>query len=559
MICHFDGSGYTVIRAFRRLMARILQPCTRTDPRLGWNDLWDERHFAASTDRGTVDRMSNPGTKLRRADKRRSRRGARLILLLNLIGSVTWAQSLVIRHVTVIDGTDHAARAGMTVVIVGDRIAAVRPWKNTKIPANAQVVDGRGRFLIPGLWDMHAHGASDDRAPWSHLLFLANGVVGVRDMAGPPDARAWRVRHASSGNRSISVYLGSPIVDGPNPVWADSMVAADEAQGREVVDQQQQRGADFIKVYSRLPRDVYFAIADEAHKRGIPFEGHVPESVTVAEASDAGQKSIEHLTFVAEGCSREEATILAEQRSVNGVFRSPSATMEEKLDAGKRWIRIEARKHATYDEATAQSLFARFVRNGTWLCPTLTLIRGQMDEPLPLSDPRLNYLSKAVRAFWDAGYYKHLPAVARDPLMALAKVDFDDSLKIVGRMHRAGVNLLAGTDTMNPQCFPGFGLHDELALLVDAGLSPLAALQSATRNAAQFMGTLDVRGTIETGKKADLVLLDKDPLADIKNTRSIEAVVLNGKLMPRATLERMLAEARTLASRPDSGGPGKRN
>jgi imidazolonepropionase-like amidohydrolase len=493
------------------------------------------------------------------ADRRSSSCGVRLILLLNLLGTLTWSQPLVIRGVTVIDGTDHAPRPDMTVMIVGDRIAAVSPSKNTKIPTNARVVDGSGKFLIPGLWDMHAHGASDVRAPWSHLLFLANGVVGVRDMAGPPDAHAWRLGHTSSDNRSVSVYLGSPIVDGPSPVWADSIIAANEAQGREVVDQQQQRGADFIKIYDRLPRDVYFAIADEAHKRGIPFEGHVPESVTVAEASNAGQKSIEHLTFVAEACSREEAPILAEQRSVNEVFRSPSATMEEKVAAGKRWIRMEARKHETYDEAAAQSLFARFVRNGTWLCPTLTLIRGQMDEPLPLDDPRLNYLSKAVRAFWDAGYHKHLPAAARDPLIASAKVDFEDSLKIVGRMHRAGVNILAGTDTMNPQCFPGFGLHDELALLVDAGLSPLAALQSATRNAARFMGTLEVLGTIETGKKADLVLLNKDPLADIHNTRSIEAVVVNGQLMPRATLEEMLAEAQALASRPDAGGPGKRN
>jgi imidazolonepropionase-like amidohydrolase len=495
----------------------------------------------------------------RRTFGRRSSRGMRLALLLNLLGSLALSQSLVIRRVTVIDATDHAAQPDMTVVVVGDRIAAVSPSKKTKTPANGRVVDGRGKFLIPGLWDMHAHGASDDRAPWSHLLFLVNGVVGVRDMAGPPDAHAWRIQHASSNNRSVSVYLGSPIVDGPSPVWADSIVAANEAQGREIVDQQQQRGADFIKVYDRLPRDVYFAIAEEARKRGLPFEGHVPESVTAAEASDAGQKSIEHLTFVAEACSREEASILAEQRSVNEVFRSPTAPMNEKLAAGKRWIRMEARKHETYDEAVAQSLFARFVRNGTWLCPTLTLIRGQMDEPLPLNDPRLKYLSKAVRAFWDAGYYKHLPAAARDPLMASAKVDFEDSLKIVGRMHRAGVNILAGTDTMNPQCFPGFGLHDELALLVDAGLSPLAALQSATRNAAQFMGALDVRGTIETGKKADLILLDKDPLADIHNTRSIEAVVVNGKLMPRVTLEQMLAEAQSLASRPDAGGPGKRN
>jgi imidazolonepropionase-like amidohydrolase len=132
----------------------------------------------------------------------------------------------------------------------------------------------------------------------------------------------------------------------------------------------------------------------------------------------------------------------------------------------------------------------------------------------------------------------------------LTKAQFDESMKIVGLMYKAGVPLLAGTDAMNPQCYPGFGLHDELGLLVDAGLSPLAALQAATRNAAQFMGQLDRRGTIEPGKVADLVLLDKDPLADIHNTRSIQAVVLGGKLFSRADLDAMLAKAQTLANQP---------
>jgi imidazolonepropionase-like amidohydrolase len=133
----------------------------------------------------------------------------------------------------------------------------------------------------------------------------------------------------------------------------------------------------------------------------------------------------------------------------------------------------------------------------------------------------------------------------------LTKAEFDESMKIVGLMYRAGVPILAGTDAMNPGCFPGFSIHDELALLVDAGLSPLAALQTATRNAAQFMGQLDRRGTLEAGKIADLVLLYADPLADIHNTRSIRAVVLNGKLYSRETLDAMLANAQALANRQD--------
>jgi imidazolonepropionase-like amidohydrolase len=472
-------------------------------------------------------------------------------------GCSAWPQSLAIERVTVIDATGRAAEADRTVLIDRDRIAAIGPSKTTAVPKNARVVDGSGKFLIPGLWDMHVHGASDTRAPWSHLLFLANGVVGVRDMSGPADAHTWRAAQASSEDPSPHVYLGSPIVDGPDPVWPDSIVAADEAQGREIVDQQQQRGADFIKVYSRLPRDVYFAISDEAKKHGIPFEGHVPESVTAAEASDAGQKSIEHLTGVDSGSSRDETEIRVELKHLEELFREPNATVAQKMDSGKGIIDFNLRIVATYDEATARSLFARFVKNGTWQCPTLTLLRAQIDDPLPTNDPRLNYLSKEVRAKWEDGYYKGFPPPARAAMVNLTRVQFDESKRLVGLMNRVGVHILAGTDTMNPQCFPGFGIHDELALLVDAGLSPLAALQAATRNAAQFVGQIGRSGTIEVGKAADLVLLAKDPLVDIHNTRTIEAVVLGGRFFSRAALDAMLAKAQTLANGEDTAGAGK--
>jgi Amidohydrolase family len=376
-------------------------------------------------------------------------------------------------------------------------------------------------------------------------------------MFGLPDANAWRATQVSSQGPSPTIYLASPVLDGPNPYWPSSIVVTNEAQGRAVVDEQQHRRADFIKVYDKLPRNVYYAIADEAKKRGIAFEGHVPESITAAEASDAGQKSIEHLTRVALGSSREEASIGAEMRRLEVLFRAPDATMQQKIDIGKGIIGLDMRIVTTYDEATALALFARFAKNGTWQCPTLTLMRGYMDVPVPADDPRLAYLSKPLRARWDDGFYRKLPPEPRAGMAKVTQMEFDESLKIVGGMYRAGIPLLAGTDAMNPECFPGFGIHDELVLLVDAGLSPLAALQAATRNAAQFMGQLDRRGTIEAGKIADLVLLNKDPLADIHNTRTIQAVVLNGKLFPRAALDAMLAKAQTLASREDEGAAEK--
>ncbi len=484
-------------------------------------------------------------------------RSLHLVLFLASLVACSWSQPLAIKHVTMIDATGRVPQLDTTVITDGDRIIAVGPSRKTHIPAKAVAVDGAGKFLIPGLWDMHVHGASDVRAPWSHLLFLANGVVGVRDMAGPPDAHAWRAAQASNQDPSPTIYLGSPIVDGPNPVWPDSIVVANEARAREVVEQQKERGADFIKVYSKLSRDAYFAIADEANKCAIPFAGHVPESVTAAEASGAGQKSIEHLTRVADGCSKDEKSIDSEMQQQEALFRAPGATMAQKIGSGKNIIGLNIRVVETFDAATAQSLFALFVKNKTWQCPTLTLLRAQIDVPLNANDPRLKYLSAEVRARWDAGYYKNIPPEPRAAIVKLSRLQFDESLRLVGLMFRAGVPLLAGTDAMNPQCFPGFGLHDELALLVDAGLSPLAALQAATRNAADFMGQSDRRGTIEVGKIADLVLLDKNPLADIHNTRSIQAVVLGGKLFPRSALDAMLVKAQMLSSSHDPSGSGK--
>jgi imidazolonepropionase-like amidohydrolase len=463
-----------------------------------------------------------------------------LILLCILWAPFMQAQTLAIQHVTVIDATGKPAQPDLTVVIEGGRIASVTPSAKAKIPKGAQIVDGVGKFLIPGLWDMHAHDLTDtfphEGVPfwWSYGLYLANGVVGVRDMWGPEDANAWRAKLAASGKLAPMMYSGSPIIDGPKPVSKEMISVATEAQGREVVDRYKDHGSDFIKVYERLPRDVYFAIADEARKRGIPFAGHVTHSVTVAEASDAGQKSMEHLFGVELACSIQGEEALRAGRGRRGLVDS---------------LLMYGRALKTYDDAKAQSLFARFVKNGTWQCPTLTVHRMNafQNDPQVTNDDRLKYIPKRARA--DGDWAKPLYKDATPEDWAGIRAKFREDLKFVGRMHRAGVGIIAGTDVMSPYCFPGFSLHDELALLVEAGLSPMEALQSSTKEAARFMDQLDRRGTIEPGKIADLVLLDRDPLADIHNTRSIRAVVLGGKLMPRAELDSMLTQAEVSAAK----------
>jgi imidazolonepropionase-like amidohydrolase len=468
----------------------------------------------------------------------------RLVLLCSLLWvQLAWAQPLVIKRVTVIDATGKPAQPDMTVVIAGDRIAEISPGTKAKIPNGAQVVDGTGKFLIPGLWDMHAHSAANARTTWSYLLYLANGVVGVRDMNGPSDANAWRAQHAAFDRPSPSIYLGGPIIDGPRPMSPNFVAIASEAQGREVVAQQQQRGADFIKVYSFLPRDIYFAIAGEARKRGIPFVGHVPIAVRAAEASAAGQKSIEHLTQVAAGCSTQEEAVIAQ---ATAMLAGPPMGPNQ----NPRFL-AELRSFEAYENGKAQALFAQFVKNGTWQCPTLTSLRiiPRLNDAQFVDDDRLKYVPQGTRSYWrNARNDPLFKDMTSEGWTAVRRV-FNENMRLVGRMHRAGVSILAGTDVLWFYCFPGFSLHDELALLVEAGLSPMAALQSSTSNAARFMGQFDRRGTIETGKLADLVLLDKDPLADIHNTRSIQAVVLNGRFMPRATLDAMLAEAEALANK----------
>jgi imidazolonepropionase-like amidohydrolase len=468
------------------------------------------------------------------------------LLLCTLLSAFAWSEALVIQRVTVIDGTGGPALAGMTVMVEQDRIAAIAPSDKLKTPAGSQVVNGTGKFLIPGLWDMHAHdfatSPGDDDGTWSYPLYLANGVVGVREMWGPEDANAWRAAHARYRKPSPSAYVASPIIDGPRP--PDGTVhVADAAQARAAVDRYQANGADFIKIYTLLPRNAFFAIADEAHKLGISFVGHVPDAVSVEEASDAGQKSMEHLIGVPLGASTEEVALFR-VKPLHGTFGDYDTTGEDY----RRYLRA----YATYDESKAATLFARFIKNGTWQCPTLVEERSwaHLDDDKFKHEEWALFVPYKDRSWWTKMSKDMTAADWADAHRLLP-----EELKFVGHMYRAGVGILAGSDVLGgPYLFPGFSLHEELALLVEAGLPPMAALQAATINAARFMGQADRRGTIEVGKVADLVLLDRNPLGDIHNTTSIRAVIQGGKLMSRASLDAMLAEAEALAAKSAPNG-----
>jgi imidazolonepropionase-like amidohydrolase len=204
----------------------------------------------------------------------------------------------------------------------------------------------------------------------------------------------------------------------------------------------------------------------------------------------------------------------------------------------------------TYDAAKAAALFARFKKNGTWQVPTLTVLRAiaNLDDKDFTNDKRLKFMPPGIRAFWSPKNDFRLKSMTPEDY-AFGRKQFKRNMELVGAMHRAGVGLLAGTDVMNPYCFPGLSLHDELELLVEAGLSPMAALQTATRGPAEYLRQLKDFGTVEQGKIADLVLLEADPLQDIKNTRKIASVIIGGKLLTREVLDKALADVEAEANK----------
>jgi imidazolonepropionase-like amidohydrolase len=465
------------------------------------------------------------------------------LLLFLVAPSVLGAEqnSLVFIHATVIDATGAPAQPDVTVLITGDRITGMGPSADLRFPTNAVVVDATGKFLIPGLWDMHVHGYEQDYLP----LFIANGVTGIRIMWGMPLHHEWRKEIESGSLLGPRMLIASAIVDGPKPVWPGSLTAGNAAEGRQAVLEARQSGADFVKVYSLLPREAYFAIADEAKKQGIPFEGHVPIAVSAGEASAAGQKSIEHLTGILPACSSREDYLL---KSSQEALATVLTTTDEPASIIPRTLHLGQVALETYSPLRAEALFAEFKTNHTWQCPTLTVLHNItfIDDPSLARDSRLKYMSRDIRLSWDpARDFRFQNRTSED--IALGKKVYQKELELVGAMQRAGVDILAGTDTGNPYCLPGFGLHDELGLLVQAGLTPMQALQAATLNPARFMGREKDLGTIEPGKLADLLLLDANPLADIANTRKIDAVVYGGRLYSRTALDGMLARVETFA------------
>lgn len=438
---------------------------------------------------------------------------------------------LQIGDVTVVDVKGGPPQNHRCVIVQGDSIADVSGLERCeKKNRKAAHIDGKGKFLIPGLWDMHVHMVFGDWFPRGKEvtvpLFIANGITGVRDMGGEIEIlQEWRKEISAGTFIGPRIVMSGPMLDGPQPRFPSSIAVKTPEDGRRAVDDLKKRGADFIKLQSLIPREGVFAIAEEAKKQNITFVGHVPDSVRASEMSNAGQKSFEHLIGIFEG----------------------SSPLEDEFIKGNK---SEGKFLSTYDPQRARALFALLANNQTWQCPTLVWERGGnlIDQTDFAADSRAKY----VPAYWKNVTWKRFTDEIEHDFntddRATRKAFVAKELEVVNEMHHAGIPFLAGTDTPpGVYIFPGFSLHEELQRFVAAGFTPLEALQTATLNPAKFLRMEDRLGTIEKGKFADMVLLDADPLEDISNTQKIGAVIVNGRYLSRAELDRMLADVEKAA------------
>ncbi len=425
-------------------------------------------------------------------------RGAAAILLLSAFAG---AQDLLIRDVTVLPMEGGRRLPGRSVVVRDGTIDAVVEGAPRDPPGIA--IDGTGLYLLPGLCDMHVHNWYEEE----HVLFLANGVTTVRNLWGTPQHLRWRKEIASGERTGPRIFTSGPILDGAKPIWEGSVPVATPEEARRVVAAQAEAGYDAIKVYNGLRADVYAALVAEARRRGMRVEGHVPYEVGLERALRARQDSIEHL----EGYGAWEGYFVPAQ------------------------VRAWA-------ERTAGA--------GTWNCPTLVVYRkfvAPEEARLLLAAPEMRFVPPRLLATWDPGRDFRIREMSG---AQFARNRRSHALKeqTVRLLHEAGARLLLGTDSANPNVVAGWSAHEELALLVEAGLRPWEALACATRNAGEYLK--QPLGRVEPGYLADLLLVEGDPFADVRHAARIVGVVAGGRWFPRARLDGMLTEVAASYARP---------
>jgi imidazolonepropionase-like amidohydrolase len=430
----------------------------------------------------------------------------------------TYSQGVVaFVDVTVIPMDRERRLPGQTVVVRGDRIVELGPVATVTVPDGATRVEGKGKFLIPGLAEMHAHipggQASDSAVERTLFMYLAGGLTTIRGMLGHPRHLELRARAARGELLSPTIYAAGPSLNGNS--------IPDPAAARKAVIEQKEAGYDLLKVHPGVSREAFDTLVATARRVGIPFAGHVPTEVGVAHAIESKYATIEHLDGYIEAMVRDGAPVGADQSAFFGL------NLGEYLDESKMPALVAATKKA-----------------GVWNVPTQVLLENLVlvESSAELTKrPEMKYVMPEMLAQW---------AQVKDNMLAetgstaeSARRTIEVRRRLIKALHDAGAGLLLGSDAPQVYNVPGFSTHRELESLVAAGLTPYQALETGTRNVARYFGTTRETGTVERGKRADLVLLEADPLVDIRNTTKRAGVMLRGRWLPQAEIEGRLASS----------------
>ncbi|HEY0504220.1 MAG TPA: amidohydrolase family protein [Lysobacter sp.] len=441
---------------------------------------------------------------------------------------------LLIRDATVVDVVSGSLQPHRSIAVRDGRIVAVVDAKQARAYDAPNVLDARGKFALPGLWDMHVHFGGGDALIEENRnllpLYLAHGITAVRDAAGDlsPSVFEWRDAVAKGELAGPRIFTSGPKIEGYKSIWPGDLEIGSVAELDAALDRLQGWKVDFVKITDNtLSPELFLAAVKEADTRGLKTSAHVPYALTLEEVSAAGLDSIEHLDYAFKAGSPLEKSLGA--KIAKGGISS--------RDAWTQW-------NATFDPARAMDAYRNLARHGTAITPTINGSRvvTYLDQDDHRDDPYLKYIGPGLQAT----YTWRVERAAKDDAQAVARRHerFEKSATVLPMLQEAGVTILAGTDAgfLNSYNYPGIGLHQELGWLVHYGLTPAQALQAATINGARFLGHADEYGTLEAGKVADVLLLEADPLRDIAATRKIHAVVQHGQVHDRADLDAMLAD-----------------
>jgi imidazolonepropionase-like amidohydrolase len=430
------------------------------------------------------------------------------------------ASMYAITDVAIVDVENGIAVPGQTVIVVGDRIDKIGVQGKLGIPEGAQIISGQGLYLMPGLVDAHVHYLD---APAFGRLMLANGVLLVRDM-GMPTEYILPLRDELNRGRVLGPEMVSTgtILDGyPALIPSISLSIKTPEEGQAAVRQQAEAGVDMIKVYSRLDKDVFLAIVEEAQKQGLKVVGHIPDSVYIEDAAAAGLRSSEHFF----GFEKIIAKLLGEPLNLYYTGMGADADYLQRL--------------GEVNQEELQGVYQRILASGMTVCPTVITFKTatNMKAIQAGSFPRSEFISRSVLDIWKSQWSQQND---------LPDYIWQNWAQMVSELNTAGVPLMVGTDLLVPGVIPGFSVHEEMAVWQDAGISPADVLRSATIVPTQFMGLGERLGSISEGKAASMVLVRANPLKDIRNAQQIEGVFLRGKYFSRTDTDRLLDEAKDL-------------